>query len=71
MLTPIAMAVMTALSLSFGPEAVAAFGVGSRIESINYCGFALSMTLPPFVSQNFGAGKFDSVKEAYRLAIEI
>ncbi len=34
MLTPLAMAVMTALIASYGPEAVAAFGVGSRIESI-------------------------------------
>ncbi len=66
MLTPIAMAVMTALVAKHGPEAVAAFGVGSRIESIaSLVVLALSMTLPPFVSQNFGAGKLDRVKEAY------
>jgi len=66
MLTPIAMAVMTALVARHGPEAVAAFGVGSRIESIaSLVVLALSMTLPPFVSQNFGAGKFERVKEAY------
>jgi len=66
MLTPIAMAVMTALVADHGPEAVAAFGVGSRIESIaSILVLALSMTLPPFVSQNFGAGKLCRVKEAY------
>ncbi|WP_404340482.1 MATE family efflux transporter [Pseudoalteromonas mariniglutinosa] len=66
MLTPIAMAVMTALVARHGPEAVAAFGVGSRIESIaSLVVLALSMTLPPFISQNFGAGKFSRVKEAY------
>ncbi|WP_462168751.1 MATE family efflux transporter [Pseudoalteromonas lipolytica] len=66
MLTPIAMAVMTALVAKHGPEAVAAFGVGSRIESIaSLVVLALSMTLPPFVSQNFGAGKLGRVKEAY------
>ncbi len=66
MLTPVAMAVMTALVANHGPEAVAAFGVGSRIESISsILVLALSMTLPPFVSQNFGAGKLCRVKDAY------
>ncbi|MBB1306815.1 MATE family efflux transporter [Pseudoalteromonas sp. SR43-5] len=66
MLTPVAMAVMTALVAHHGPEAVAAFGVGSRIESIaSILVLALSMTLPPFVSQNFGAGKLCRVKDAY------
>nr|WP_024592353.1 MATE family efflux transporter [Pseudoalteromonas sp. TB13] len=61
-----AMAVMTAMVAHHGPEAVAAFGVGSRIESIaSILVLALSMTLPPFVSQNFGAGKLCRVKEAY------
>jgi putative MATE family efflux protein len=66
MLTPVAMAVMTAMVAYHGPEAVAAFGVGSRIESIaSLLVLALSMTLPPFVSQNFGAGKLCRVKDAY------
>lgn len=66
MLTPLAMAVMTALIASYGPEAVAAFGVGSRIESIaSLVVLALSMTLPPFVSQNFGAKHYQRVADAY------
>ncbi|KZN49935.1 MATE family efflux transporter [Pseudoalteromonas luteoviolacea] len=66
MLTPIAMAVMTAIVATYGAQAVAAFGVGSRIESIACLVIlALSMTLPPFVSQNYGAGNFSRVKEAY------
>ncbi|ESP91659.1 MULTISPECIES: MATE family efflux transporter [Pseudoalteromonas] len=66
MLTPIAMAVMTAIVATYGAQAVAAFGVGSRIESIACLVIlALSMTLPPFVSQNYGAGNFARVKEAY------
>ncbi|ASD67918.1 MATE family efflux transporter [Pseudoalteromonas piscicida] len=66
MLTPLAMAVMTALIASYGPEAVAAFGVGSRIESIaSLVVLALSMTLPPFVSQNFGAKHYQRVSDAY------
>ncbi|MEQ3530654.1 MATE family efflux transporter [Pseudoalteromonas sp. XMcav11-Q] len=66
MLTPLAMAVMTALIASYGPEAVAAFGVGSRIESIaSLVVLALSMTLPPFVSQNLGAKQYQRVSDAY------
>jgi Na+-driven multidrug efflux pump len=71
MLTPIAMAVITALVAKHGPEAVAAFGVGSRIESIaSLVVLALSMTLPPFVSQNFGAGKVIDKASTTRLAID-
>ncbi|ATC94199.1 MATE family efflux transporter [Pseudoalteromonas tunicata] len=71
MLTPIAMAVMTAMVAKHGDTAVAAFGVGSRIESIAcLVVLALSMTLPPFVSQNFGAGKIERVEEAYKTALK-
>ncbi|MBQ4851443.1 MATE family efflux transporter [Pseudoalteromonas sp. MMG012] len=71
MLTPIAMAVMIAIVASYGPQAVAAFGVGSRIESIaSLVVLALSMTLPPFVSQNYGAQNFDRVKQAYKSSLK-
>ena len=66
MLTPIAMAIMTAIIASYGAHAVAAFGVGSRIESIaSIVVLALSMTLPPFISQNFGGNRYDRVEQAY------
>lgn len=68
MLTPLAMAVLTAIMATYGPEAVAAFGVGARLESLACLVIlALSMTLPPVISQNFGAGQFDRVREAYQL----
>ncbi len=71
MLTPIAMAIMTAIVAVHGAEAVAAFGVGSRIESIaSIVVLALSMTLPPFISQNFGANKLDRVAEAYKTTLK-
>lgn len=70
MLTPLATAILTAIMASYGAHAVAAFGVGARIESIaSLVVLALSMTLPPFVSQNFGAGRLDRVETAYRLCI--
>jgi putative MATE family efflux protein len=71
MLTPIAAAVMTAIVASYGESAVAAFGVGSRIESIACLVLlALSMTLPPCISQNFGAGQLHRVEEAYKVSIK-
>jgi len=70
MLTPIAAAILTAIAATFGEEAVAAFGVGSRIESIACLVIlAMSMTLPAFISQNFGASKMDRVKESYTASI--
>ncbi|AWB69051.1 MATE family efflux transporter [Saccharobesus litoralis] len=67
MLTPIAMAILTAIVAVHGQEAVAAFGVGNRVESIAcMVVLALSMSLPPFISQNLGAGNIDRVKQAYR-----
>jgi putative MATE family efflux protein len=71
MLTPIAAAIMTAIVATYGESAVAAFGVGSRLESIAcLIVLALSMTLPPFISQNFGAGQLHRVEEAYKAAIK-
>lgn len=66
MLTPLAMAILTALMASYGAEAVAAFGVGARLESIAcLVVLALSMTLPPLVSQNYGACAYHRIRQAY------
>lgn len=71
MLTPIANGVLTAIVATFGTAAVASWGVGGRIESIAcIVVLALSMTLPPFISQNYGAGKIHRVKQAYRFALK-
>lgn len=61
-LTPVSSAILTRIVALYGTEAVASFGVGTRIESIALIVvFALSMTLPPFVSQNLGAKQPDRV----------
>ncbi len=71
MLTPIAAAIMTAIAATYGESVVAGFGVGSRVESIAcLVVLALSMTLPPFISQNFGAGHMHRVKHAYKTSIK-
>lgn len=70
MLTPVAMGIMTAMVATYGETAVAAFGVGSRLESIAcLLILALSTTLPPFISQNFGAGRMQRIDRAFRLSI--
>lgn len=66
MLTPIAGGIMTAVVASYGAEAVAAWGVGNRLESIAcIVVLALSMSLPPFISQNYGANNFERIKAAF------
>ena len=71
MMTPLAAAIMTAVVASHGAEAVAAFGVGSRLESLALiANLALSMTLPPFLSQNFGNGSINRVSQAYLAAMK-
>ncbi|RUO19301.1 MATE family efflux transporter [Aliidiomarina iranensis] len=72
MLTPIAMGVLTAIVATHGAPAVAAFGAGARLESIaSVVILALSMSLPPFISQNFGAGKIQRVQAAYKTALKL
>ncbi|MDA0281366.1 MAG: MATE family efflux transporter [Proteobacteria bacterium] len=71
MMTPLAAGIMTAIAASFGDEAVAAFGVGARLEPMaTLIVLAMSSSLPPLISQNFGAGKIDRVEEGYRLSIK-
>lgn len=71
MLTPISAAVVTSIVATYGAEAVAAWGGGNRLESIAcIVVLALSMSLPPFISQNFGAGQFGRIFGAYRMCIK-
>ncbi len=64
-LMPVSSAVITALVSRFGHAAVAACGAAGRIEMFAFViPMALGMSLTPFVSQNFGAGRADRVREA-------
>ena len=69
LVVPIATAVITALLAGYGEYAVAAFGVGSRIEFLaSRIVFALAASMGPFVGQNIGKGRIDRVKEAVRIS---
>lgn len=70
-MTPLAMSVMTAIVAAYGAPAVAAFGVGSRLESLaSVIILGLSMSLPPLISQNYGADRIERVQQAYRIALK-
>jgi putative MATE family efflux protein len=60
---PLGMGVITKVVSSYGPEAVAGFGVAARVERFALTVvMALSSVLAPFVGQNWGARKYDRVR---------
>lgn len=68
MIVPMGAAVITAMIARFGPDAVAGFGVASRLEStVLVMFYALSAIIGPFVGQNFSAGKEERILLALRL----
>jgi putative MATE family efflux protein len=67
---PIATAIITAMLAGYGPEAVAGFGVASRIEAVMLVIFyAMSAIIGPFVGQNVSAGMADRINEALKLCL--
>ena len=71
MMEPLSMAVITRMISEYGKEAIAAFGVGGRLEALSLIGiWALSMAMTPFVGQNFGAGNCDRVRAALRFGVK-
>lgn len=68
-ITPISIGLITSAIAVYGAEAVAAFGIASRIESISLMVIvALSASLGPFVGQNWGAKKYHRVHRALNLS---
>lgn len=62
---PIATGVITAMLARYGPEAVAGFGVASRVEALTLViYYAMSATIGPFVGQNISAGRADRIYRA-------
>ena len=67
-IVPIATAIITAMIAGYGANAVAGFGVASRIESLMLVlYYALSAIIGPFVGQNLSAGKEARILQALRL----
>ncbi len=67
-IVPMGLAIVTAMIARYGPDAVAGFGVASRIESlVLVIYYAMSSIIGPFVGQNLAAGKEDRIQLALRL----
>lgn len=65
---PIAAGVITAMLARYGPEAVAGFGVATRVEAlVLVIYYAMSAIIGPFVGQNISSGKADRIHQALRL----
>lgn len=64
---PVSMGVITWLMAYFGTEAVAAFGVATKIELFSLLVLAaLGSIMIPFVGQNWGAGRRDRVEKGVK-----
>ena len=67
---PISMGLIVSMIAFYGRDAVAGFGIASRLEGLALMVFlALSMSISPVVGQNWGAGKFTRVNQAFLLSI--
>ena len=66
-IVPVGQGIITRIISAYGAAAVAGFGVGTRVEFFSLAAVsALSTVIGPFVGQNFGAGKLDRVRAAFR-----
>lgn len=69
MITPLSMGLITRLVATHGVAAVAAFGVATRIDMFALVVImALGNVLTPFVGQNWGARKYDRVRQGISLS---
>ena len=68
-IVPLSAAILTTIVAQFGSQAVAGYGVGTRVEAVSLIViYALSSTLPMFIGQNIGAGKKQRVAQALTLS---
>jgi putative MATE family efflux protein len=64
--TPIGGAYVTRMMAEFGEEAVAGMAIVGRVTPVAFAMmFALSGAIGPIIGQNFGAQKFDRVRQAF------
>ncbi len=71
MITPLATGVITATLATYSSAAVAGFGVVMRIEALTMIVMlGMSMSLPPFISQNFGAQAYVRLRHGLKLSLK-
>jgi Na+-driven multidrug efflux pump len=70
MMPPMAAVLATALVASFGSTAVAAWGLGSRLEFFSIVVvLALTMSMPQMIGRMLGRGEIENVRRLVRLAV--
>ncbi len=68
LISPLAVGFVTSLMAQYGAEAVAGFGLASRLEALALIApLALSASIATFVGQNWGAQQYGRVKRALQL----
>ncbi|MCB1647215.1 MAG: MATE family efflux transporter [Pseudomonadales bacterium] len=66
---PVSTAIIVAMLADFGTEAVAGYGIASRVEGLFVIPlFALSASIGPFVGQNWGASRYDRADQGMKLS---
>ena len=66
---PLSAGVIIRIIATYGQASVAAIGAASRIETLAFMiPMTVGMTLVPFIGQNFGAERFDRIKEGMRFS---
>jgi putative MATE family efflux protein len=69
LIMPVSMGVGTRLLAEHGPDVVAGYGIGSRVDALlAMVVFAVASSTGPFIGQNWGAREFKRVKQALSLA---
>lgn len=70
LMPPLAALLATSLVADFGTAAVAAWGLGTRLEFFSIVVvLALTMSLPPMVGHFLGAGKIEQIRALVRIAV--
>ena len=68
----VGMFVITAVINSFGVDTVAAYTIGSRVEQLATITFSnLAFSFAVYAGQNFGARRFDRIKEGLRKGVPL
>ena len=69
-ISPLSVGLITSLIASYGSEAIAGFGLASRVEAMALIvPLALSASIGPFVGQNWGAQEYGRVHKAIRWSL--
>lgn len=70
LMPPLSAMLATALVAGFGSAAVAAWGLGTRLEFFSIVVvLALTMSMPPMIGRLLGAGDIDQIRQLVRLAV--